>query len=148
MKKIIVSTTSFGEYDGSYIKECEKRGFEVVLNPHGRKVTGDELIDLAGDAVGLIAGTEDLSGEVLREAGTLRGGSPSVDGRIFSRSGIENLTDVTHIGLDRVPAQPEDHFDPAGDQRPVEGGVHRFVPGVPSASGMNIRPWYCSAGGN
>jgi len=84
MKKITISTTSFGEYDRSYIKKCEDLGFEVVLNQSGRKVKSDELVKLAGGAVGLIAGTEELNSEVL---------SKLPDLKVISRcgAGLENV---------------------------------------------------------
>ncbi|MDD5136778.1 MAG: phosphoglycerate dehydrogenase [Candidatus Omnitrophica bacterium] len=84
MKKIAISTTTFGEYDRSCIKRCEDLGFEVVMNRHGRKIKPDELVELAGNAVGLIAGTEELTGEVMSKLPGLK---------VISRcgAGIENV---------------------------------------------------------
>jgi len=79
MKKIVISTTSFGKYDMSPIDECQKAGYAVVLNPYGRKITPDELIRLAGDAVGLIAGTENLSADVIAQLSELK---------VISRCGV------------------------------------------------------------
>lgn len=63
--KICISTTSFAEFDRAPLELCLQRGHEVILNPHGRKVTPDELVEIAHDADGLLAGTESLKEEVL-----------------------------------------------------------------------------------
>ena len=65
VKKILISTTNFGEYDRSDIAKCERLGYKLIMNPYGRKMKGDELVRLAGDAVGLIAGTEALDAATL-----------------------------------------------------------------------------------
>ena len=79
MKKITITTTSFGNYDGSLLGGCQEKGLEVVLNPHGRKVKSEELIDLAKDSIGLIAGTEDITKELLLKLPDLR---------VISRCGV------------------------------------------------------------
>lgn len=65
MLKVAITTTSFGKYDNSVLKLCEDKGLSIVLNPYSRKVLPDELVELAKDTVGLIAGTETISEEVL-----------------------------------------------------------------------------------
>ncbi len=65
MEKIAISTSSFGKYDSSPLELCRKKGYEVVLNPYMRKVNPYELIELARDTAGLIAGTEPIIEEVL-----------------------------------------------------------------------------------
>jgi len=77
--KICISTTSFGEYDKSYLKLCESKGYELILNPYGRKVKPEELIGLAKEAVGLIAGTESITEEVLTKLTNLK---------VISRCGV------------------------------------------------------------
>lgn len=71
-KKICISTTSFAEYDNSYLEQCRKKGFEIIFNPHGRKIREDELIILAQDAQGLIAGTESITEDVLLKLPNLK----------------------------------------------------------------------------
>ena len=84
MKKIAISTTSFAKYDNCPLNLCTEKGYEVILNPHGRKVRPDELIELAKDAVGLIAGTESITEEVLVKLPSLK---------VISRcgAGIDNV---------------------------------------------------------
>lgn len=70
--KVFISTTSFGKYDTTPLKTLEDRSFAVTTNPFGRKLTPDEAVELAGDAVGIIAGTETLDGAVLERLTVLR----------------------------------------------------------------------------
>jgi D-3-phosphoglycerate dehydrogenase len=50
----------------------ESNGFEVVLNPYGRKLKLEEVATLAKGCVGIIAGTEPLTEEVLRQLPDLK----------------------------------------------------------------------------
>jgi D-3-phosphoglycerate dehydrogenase / 2-oxoglutarate reductase len=65
MRKILISTTSFAEYDRSPLELLKKGGYRIVVNPYGRKIKPEELISLAKDAVGLIAGTESINERVI-----------------------------------------------------------------------------------
>ena len=60
MKKIAITTTSFGKYDNEPLDLLRRNGFETVLNPYGRKLKKEEVFELCRDAVGVIAGTETL----------------------------------------------------------------------------------------
>lgn len=46
MDKIVITTTSFGKCDTNSLKLLEKNGFEIVLNPYGRKLKKDETLSL------------------------------------------------------------------------------------------------------
>ena len=72
MNKIAVTTTTFGEYDSKPLDLCKEKGYDVILNPYGRKIKPDELIDLAKDAIGIIAGTELFSAAVLQKLPNLK----------------------------------------------------------------------------
>ncbi|MBP7055806.1 MAG: phosphoglycerate dehydrogenase [Candidatus Omnitrophica bacterium] len=76
---IVITTTSFGEYDPLPINKCKEAGYDVVLNPYKRKIGQEELLQLAASAVGLVAGTEPLTGEVLSKLPQLR---------VISRCGV------------------------------------------------------------
>ncbi len=82
--KIIITTTSFAKFDAQPLRFLKGTGFEVVLNSYGRKLSGDEVVKLAADAVGLIAGTEPLDKAVLEKLPLLK---------VISRCGV---------GLDNV----------------------------------------------
>lgn len=81
---VVITTTSFGRYDTRALKVLQDEGFKVVLNPHGRTLEAGEVVELCRDALGIIAGTETLSAEVLEQI-------PGV--KVISRcgAGLENL---------------------------------------------------------
>ena len=65
--KILISTSSFAEYDKSPLRLLESNRFEVVLNPYKRKLKPEEVVALAKDCAGIIAGTEPLTEKVLQQ---------------------------------------------------------------------------------
>jgi D-3-phosphoglycerate dehydrogenase len=56
--KIAITTSSFGKESSEPVDDLRLAGCELVFNPHGRKLTKPETIELLRDADGLIAGTE------------------------------------------------------------------------------------------
>lgn len=70
--KILISTSSFAEHDKTSLKLLESHGFDVVLNPYGRKLNQEEVVGLAKDCQGIIAGTEPLTDDVFKQLPTLR----------------------------------------------------------------------------
>lgn len=84
MPKIFISTVPFGQFDPRPIELLKQAGLEYTINPLGRKLSPEEVADLARDYDGLIAGTEHL-GQLVAAANKLK---------IISRVGI---------GLDSVP---------------------------------------------
>lgn len=84
MKIIAISTTSFAEYDKAPLELLESSGYKALLNPHGRKIKPEELIELAKDAIGLIAGTELINKNIISKLPSLR---------VISRcgAGLENV---------------------------------------------------------
>jgi len=59
MAKILISTSSFGKYNKDLLDRCRVDN-EIVLNPFGRKLSPEELVELGSDADGIIAGTEKI----------------------------------------------------------------------------------------
>ncbi|MGD9159747.1 MAG: NAD(P)-dependent oxidoreductase, partial [Desulfobacteraceae bacterium] len=84
MTKIFISTSPFGEINPEPIELLKKTGWEFIVNPMGRKLQSSEVAELALDADGIIAGTEDLR-PLIEKSKQLK---------IISRVGI---------GLDSVP---------------------------------------------
>jgi len=84
MPKILISTTTFGEFDPVPLDLLKKAGINFDLNPHRRKLTGEEVAVLAQGTAGIIAGTESLSGDVLRQIKNIK---------VISRcgAGIDNV---------------------------------------------------------
>lgn len=92
--KIVISTTTFGEFDQSPIKMLENASVDFALNPYRRKLTSEEVVDFAKDATGIIAGTESLNGDVLRQLKGLK---------VISRcgAGVDNVdfTTAAELGI-------------------------------------------------
>jgi D-3-phosphoglycerate dehydrogenase / 2-oxoglutarate reductase len=86
MPKIFISTSPFGEIDPEPVKLLKETGWEFEVNPLERKLTPEEVGEMAADCDGLIAGTEDIN-VVIKKAKKLK---------IVSRVGI---------GLDSVPLE-------------------------------------------
>lgn len=66
MNKILITTSSFETKEA--LEKLRAHGFEAVLNPHKRKVTPEELRELLPDVIGLIAGTEKIDRETLKNS--------------------------------------------------------------------------------
>jgi D-3-phosphoglycerate dehydrogenase len=84
MKKIAITTTSFGRYDENPLKTILANGYDVVLNPYGRKLKKDEIVTLCKDTAGIIAGTELIDAGILEKL---------TDLKIISRcgTGLDNI---------------------------------------------------------
>lgn len=72
MPTVAVSTSSFGRHDPRPLEQLRAAGYEVRLNPHGRRLERAETIALLDGVVGLVAGTEELDREILLAATELR----------------------------------------------------------------------------
>jgi D-3-phosphoglycerate dehydrogenase len=80
MQKILVTTSSFDVSLISNFIDANKKPIEVVLNPYKRKLSEKEVSDLiTDDVVGMIAGVELLSENVLVKAKNLK---------VISRCGV------------------------------------------------------------
>jgi D-3-phosphoglycerate dehydrogenase len=63
--KILVSPSSFGQCGNEPIDLLKKNNYEIVPNPYGRKLTEEEVIELAKDCTGIVAGVEPLNKRVM-----------------------------------------------------------------------------------
>jgi D-3-phosphoglycerate dehydrogenase len=72
MNKVLVSPSSFGEISREPLDALHNSGFEVLVNPYGRKLTEDEVISLGQDCIGIVAGVEPLNENVLSKIPTLK----------------------------------------------------------------------------
>ena len=79
MKSVAISTSSFGKIDKKPLKILKSSGISPLLNPFGRKLSKSELVDLAKDSIGLIAGTEILDEDVFCQLPRLK---------VISRCGV------------------------------------------------------------
>ncbi len=79
MQKILITTSSFN-LDTPEVKALQDAGYDVVLNPHKRRLTEAEVKELlTHEIVGMIAGVEPLTRDVIEGAENLR---------VISRCGI------------------------------------------------------------
>lgn len=82
--KVLIGTSSFGRGGSQPLDLLHEYGYQVVMNPYGRRLTADEVVELGQGCVGIIAGVEPLTAEVFAQLPGLR---------CISRSGV---------GLDNV----------------------------------------------
>src|SRR5687768_16427097 len=99
------STSSFAKESVRPVELLREAGFEVRPNPHGRTLTTDEARSHLDDVVGLVAGTEKLTGDLLRQLPSLR---------CISRVGV-GMDSIDHaaakeLGI-KVVNTPEAHVD-------------------------------------
>lgn len=93
MPKIVISTSSFNVAANGALHSLSAAGFEIVTNPHKRRLTEAEAMELLRDeaVVGIIAGTEPLSRAALEQARSLK---------VISRCGIG----MDNVDLDAAKA--------------------------------------------
>ena len=73
MTRIVISTSSFDIENNLHIQHLNQQGMAVVSNPHQRKLSEDEIIELLDqNTVGLIAGVEPLTARVFASARQLK----------------------------------------------------------------------------
>ena len=70
--EVLVSPSSFGKCGPKPMDILEQNGLEIIYNPFGRKLTEDEVIELASDCIGIVAGLEPLNKIVMDALPNLR----------------------------------------------------------------------------
>ncbi|MBL8501784.1 MAG: phosphoglycerate dehydrogenase [Nitrosomonas sp.] len=98
MNTLVISTSSFDIDNNPPLQQLLQKGMRIVTNPHKRKLTEDEIIELlAHGATGLIAGIEPLTERVFQAAPNLKvisrcgAGMDSVDLAAAKNRGIQVL---------------------------------------------------------
>ncbi len=71
-KKIFISLSTFAEYDDAPLKLLEESGLPYFVNPLGRRLNREEIIEMGGDCEGVIAGVEPYDDFVLDRMPNLR----------------------------------------------------------------------------
>ena len=77
--KVLISSRSFGRIDSGAIELLKGKGIEPILNPLGKKLNEQEILDLLDDSVGIIAGTENITEKIISHSNNLK---------VISRYGI------------------------------------------------------------
>ncbi|MDQ3365085.1 MAG: phosphoglycerate dehydrogenase [Myxococcota bacterium] len=99
------STSSFGKESARPLELLTEAGYEIRPNPHGRTLTADEARTHLDGVVGLVAGTEKLSGALLQQLPQLK---------CISRVGVGmdsvDLGAAKELGI-HVVNTPEAHVD-------------------------------------
>jgi D-3-phosphoglycerate dehydrogenase len=70
-RRVLITTVPFGEADRFPLDLLESEGIEYVINPIGRRLKEDELVELIPDFGILIAGTEPITERVIASASHL-----------------------------------------------------------------------------
>ena len=65
MEKVLTSPSSMGQCGSEPFDLLRENGYEIINNPYGRKLTEDEVIEIAKDCVGIVAGVEPLTARVM-----------------------------------------------------------------------------------
>lgn len=92
--RVLISPSSFGDISEEPLVLLENAGFSYLNNPYKRKLTEDEVIELAANVVGIIAGVEPLTAKVMDALPGLKCisrvgvGMENVDMAYASRKGI------------------------------------------------------------
>lgn len=67
-EKILLAPSIFGTPDKTPLNKLIAKGYDIVQNPHQRRLSKDELLKLLPGVSGIIAGLEPLDREVLRQS--------------------------------------------------------------------------------
>ena len=71
--QVLISTSSFNLANFAQLSDLKEAGVEVKLNPFAARLTEEQVIDLLGtNTIGLIAGLEPLTKNVLQAAKSLK----------------------------------------------------------------------------
>ena len=63
--KVLISTSTFGQFNNEPLQILYDAGLEVINNPYNRKITQNELISLVRGVDGVIAGLEEYNNKIL-----------------------------------------------------------------------------------
>lgn len=72
MKVLVTPTSLCRDPHGPSLRRLREHVDEVIVNPHGRPLTSDELVPLVADVDGIIAGLDDYDDAVFAAAPRLR----------------------------------------------------------------------------
>jgi len=70
--KVLVALSTFAEFGDAPLKLLDTSGLDYSLNPLGRRLTGEEVIEMGKDCEGIVAGVEPYDDYVLDRLPRLR----------------------------------------------------------------------------
>jgi len=93
--QVLISPSSFGQCGREPLDILENAGYDIINNPFGRKLTEDEVISLAPNVIGIVAGVEALNKRIIDNMPNLKCisrvgvGMDSVDIEYANEKGIK-----------------------------------------------------------
>ena len=72
MAKVLITTVPFGDKDSRSLDHLKDNSIKYLINPIGRKLTEEELLEMVADFDVIIAGTEKISSKVMQSATNLK----------------------------------------------------------------------------
>ena len=72
MKKILATPRSFAKEDKTPLRLLEDAGYTVVLNPVGKILTKEQMIEHLADCVGVVLGVDPMDADVINSATGLK----------------------------------------------------------------------------
>ena len=72
MHKVLITTVPFGSEDQKPINLLQRKDVDFLINPLGRKLAEEDLLDLAPNFDIIIAGTEPITSRVMRASESLK----------------------------------------------------------------------------
>lgn len=67
MTKVLISSSTFAEFDKKPKDILISAGMQIINNPHGRRLKTEEIVSLGVECEGVIAGLECFNKEVLKQ---------------------------------------------------------------------------------
>ena len=109
---VFVTLSTFAEYDQAPLERLKESGYPYRINGSGKRMTPAEVIEMAGECAGLIAGVEPYSGETLAQLPHLKCisrvgvGIDSIDQEACEKRGIAilNTPDEPSIAVAELTA--------------------------------------------
>ena len=89
--KVAITTSSFGKHDSRVLGAFEEKQIQYILNPYGRKLSQEEVVEVVKDAEGIIAGTEPLNDWVFDRLPRLK---------VISRCGV-GMDNVDQVAAEK-----------------------------------------------
>lgn len=92
---VFVALSTFADTGQEPLRLLQESGLRFVLNPHGRRLTGPEVVQLGKDAEGIVAGVEPYDRAVIDQLPRLRCisrcgvGTDNIDLEVALKRGIE-----------------------------------------------------------
>jgi D-3-phosphoglycerate dehydrogenase len=93
--KVLITPRSFAKVDKTPMEMLKEQGVEIALNPYGRIMTKEEMMDAIREVDGIVVGVDPLDRDVLSEARNLKViskygvGTDNIDLRYAEEKGIK-----------------------------------------------------------